>query len=406
MNLSVIGSSLARARGRVLAASVAEHDWSSPPPLVERWLPAVDPPALVAAARFHGVPGCLYHSLRHVQQAERAAVDALERAHYAGLAGHLRILGELPRLGAALDEAGVSWLIFKGPVLNEVVYRRPDLRAYGDIDVLVSPVHLGDALTAMEKAGCTVEDRNWDLLRRERLGEVQLTTAGGTAIDLHWHPLNDASARDSCPVDTATLLGRARAVQVGPLVVRTLSRADTLVHLAVHAAMGGGNRLVWCKDLEQVVLHDRPAWDEVVDAATEWRAGLVCAVMLRRAHRALGFDVPPHVLKRLAGQARWPAVAGLVDRLAPIERTVGHRSPARLVARSTRADDRSSAVALAGAAFAAVASGPFTRFPAEPVGDRRNPMSTYHDAGGDAGRTRFLAEVRAAVEQRPGDGRR
>lgn len=385
-------------RGRILAACVAEHDWSAPPPQLEGEV-RLDASLLVAAARFHGVAGCLLHSLRHVLPAGSPIVTGLEELYLVSLASHLQVLAELPPVADALDAKRIPWMVLKGPVLAEVIYRRADLRAYGDLDLLVAPEDFESALSALEQAGYRVQDRNWDLLLRRMLGEVQLLSPRGTPIDLHWHPLNEVTMRESFPIDARALFARVRRVEVGGRSVRTPSAPHTLAYLALHSARSGGNRLVWLKDLEQSILFDHPPWDEVVDVATRWRVGLPCAVMLRRARKALGADVSGEVLSALEQGGRWGTLASIVDRLAPVERSVGHRSPARAFARATRTDDRSSVAALAGAVVEAVRERRLDLTPPAPDADPRSGESIHHDRGGDAGRDRFLAAVSANADR-------
>jgi hypothetical protein len=384
-----------------LAACVAEHDWSSPPPGLEGVgeRAAAD---LAAAARFHGVSGCVWLSLRHTGAGAvlggLAGLRGLRGAYEHGLHHHLAVVATLARLGPALSEAGIPWLALKGPVLAEAVYARSDLRAYADLDLLVPPVWLGPAMGALEGAGCRVVLRNWDLARRRRLGQVALVAPGGVDVDLHWHPFSEPAVRAAFPVDVDGLFRRARVVPVAGRPVPTLSPADTLVHTALHAMAAGGNRLVWMKDVEQCVAQPLD-WDEVVAGAPAWGGSLAVAAALQRASAALGFALPPGLLRSLLrsagrGGRGWLAASRAVDRLAPVERATGHRSVARLVARATRSSTSTSV----GAAVRAALRAPSARAWSPPAtdADPTSEGSILHDAGGDEGRAAYLAEVAAA----------
>ncbi len=173
-------------------------------------------------------------------------------------------------------------------------------------------------------------------------GQLSVLLPTGTQVDLHWHLLSNQRLRAQFSISMEGLFARRREVQLGDQRVATLSPADTLVHLAVHACLSGGNRLVWIKDVEQCVLKQSPEWSEVVERAHEWSAGLVVAIQLARTMRVLPLDVPREVLDDLARGRLWSSLVAGLDRLAPVQRATGRRSPTRLVARSTRGDAVSS----------------------------------------------------------------
>jgi hypothetical protein len=111
------------------------------------------------------------------------------------MAMHLLALGSLAKLAAPLDSLGCRWLVFKGPVLAKLVYQRPDLRSYSDLDVLVERKRLGDAVAVLGDAGFTLVDANWALIASSGAGQVHLEHDAGGGVDLHWHVLFDRSTR-------------------------------------------------------------------------------------------------------------------------------------------------------------------------------------------------------------------
>jgi hypothetical protein len=158
----------------------------------------------------------------------------------------------------------------------------------------------------------------------------------GTPLDVHWTLLFDGALRDRFAMDIDGALGRARTVRVADADVPTFDAADTLNHLCLHAAMDGGSRLIWMKDVERCVVVDAPAWDEVVERALAWRIGVPVGLLLARARHSLGAPVPSTVTRRLLGGIG-SAVAAGVDAGWPVGRASDRGSPARLLARSARA---------------------------------------------------------------------
>ena len=189
-------------------------------------------------------------------------------------------------------------------------------------------------------------DRNWRWMREQMSGEVHVQLSTGTIADLHWHLFSREESRRYLPVRTGDVLSRAIVVELDGVPTRTLSDEDTLVHLALHACLSGGTRLLWCKDLEQAVIYRAVNWDAVVDRALEWHAGPPTALMLGAASRALEFPVPDDVLGRLSPGVLWRGLTRMADRWSPPERWSGGRSIRRDLCLTSRSDDLTSAVAL------------------------------------------------------------
>lgn len=306
--------------------------------LVDRALQGRQPDQLVTAARYHRVSGFVL-----------AAVQ--EDSRYAGLAGrlaplvrdaevrHLRACADLRAAGAALDAAGVGWLAFKGPVLVARYHPWPGLRPYADADVLVPASAFPAAVTALGDAGFADGTSNWTFLRDVLAGELTLHAPLGTPLDVHWTFPFRAELRREFAIDVDSAAARARVVPVADgLAVRTFDPVDTLVHLAFHAALDGGHRLVWLKDIERCVAVDAPGWAAVVERAREWRVGPAVGVLLGRSRRVLGTPVPAAVTRELLAAPGLRLAATLTDRLWPAPHASERGSPARLLARSARGD--------------------------------------------------------------------
>ena len=207
-------------------------------------------PFLAAAVRSSGVT------------VSEEAVASLARTHATRTAAHLRVLADLDRVGACLLESSVPFLVVKGPVLSEHLYPSPDLRTYEDLDLLIPPGSFERAVDALQAGGSLLLDRNWALTRADTRGQLHFQLPMGTLADVHWHLLNRENVRDGFSITTDDLFERSREVDVGGRSVPTLDPVDTLLHVALHAALSGGDRLIWLKDIERTLAVDRPPWDE------------------------------------------------------------------------------------------------------------------------------------------------
>ena len=274
------------------------------------------------------------------------AAASLARTHATRTAAHLRVLADLDRVRSSLDARSVPFLIVKGPVLSEHLYPSPDLRTYEDLDLLIPPGSFERAVDALREGGSLLLDRNWALTRADTRGQLHFHLPMGTLADVHWHLLNRESVRESFAITTDDLFERSREVDVGGRSIPTLDPVDTLLHIALHAALSGSDRLIWLKDVEQALVVDQPPWDAVIKRARAWKAGRSVAITLNRARRSLGAPIPDEVLDDLFASRLWRGLSDRIDRRSPTEQSVGRETLAVFWAQLTRDSGSSTARAV------------------------------------------------------------
>jgi len=169
-----------------------------------------------------------------------------------------------------------------------------------------------------------------------------------------------------------------------------LDPVDTLVHLATHTALSGGDRLGWFMDVDQTLRTRSPDWDGLVDRANEWGLALLVHLVLARARRSIGAPVPTDVLEALSPGRAWSGLTAVVDSRDPVHRSTGRRSPGRLLARSAHPS-------LASTLRSVVAAGGSTVLGSGPdvfAGDHvDNPLSVYSPSGDAHSRERFFTRL-------------
>ncbi len=139
---------------------------------------AVDPaaePTLFALARRHDLAHLIGYamqqqSLPHNENWDTAQIQAMfryERLHY-----------EYDRIRVCLEQAAIPFVPLKGSVLRDL-YPQPWMRTSCDIDVLVPPQRLEEAVTALTADGWTVRgEKNYH--------DISLFSAGGVHLELHF----------------------------------------------------------------------------------------------------------------------------------------------------------------------------------------------------------------------------
>jgi len=295
------------------------------PGTAARLLAQTSPEIILALADYHGVTGMVYERLRSLDAAPKPLIAELRERYAGAVQGHMRVIWELAHLQPVLDATGARWAVIKGPAAVEMLYSGPGQRAYNDLDLLVDPGAFRDVLTALQASGSELLDRNWARIRREMLGEVHLLLPGGTPLDLHWNLIN--MNRGRMAIDSAEVLERAARTDLGSVTVGTLESADAVVHLAVHAAISGGDKLLWLKDIERAVAVAAPPWETVVERARRWGVAAPTGLILARAREVLAAPIPAEVPAQLlgAGSARF---VRLVERASPWEFSVGRLTAA------------------------------------------------------------------------------
>ncbi len=349
--------------------------------------PGISPEVLDAAVFIHKVAPAVYIHLKHADDVPAELLAPMRARYEQQIARQLQVGADLAGLARTFEDAGLAWAAFKGPILAEHLWSRPDLRVYIDLDVLVDPRHFGAAMEALTAAGAQIVDRNWELINEQVRGEISLTLPHGTALDLHWHVVNSAPLRREFRFSTGDMLARTRQVTIAGVSVPTLDPTDTLLHLAYHTAHSGGHRLMWLKDVERATADRDLDWKEVLHRAHVCGVGLPLAVVLTRVGRVLGFDQPPpSAATRQARRSTWGAIAAATELLSPAPTLPGDRLSGQIAYKNARS---SSAASMLAAARSLKTRG------APPAPSADNPL--YAESGGAAARAAYLRAVESAV---------
>jgi hypothetical protein len=193
----------------------------------------------LGAAEAHRLTGLLH---RRLEEACPDAVppEALERLR--GEAGaiarrSLAMTAELLRLLRALEEAGVRAVPFKGPVLSQQAYGDPGLRAFGDLDLLMSPTDVLRGRQALAEAGfhgyLTPYDGPDDAVLLRMGLHLGMVRGDGLMVELH----DPASALQGGALvgAAADFVDRARPVELLGRLVPAPCEDDVVLLQCAHA---------------------------------------------------------------------------------------------------------------------------------------------------------------------------
>ena len=206
---------------------------------------------LLERAAEHRVLSALEPHIRHIPGVDAVVLDRLARQAAGHAAHQLRILEGLRWFGALMGAEDIPWLTFKGPVVAQLLYEPVVLRTFQDLDLLVPRADFSRAIVALEREGGALLDRNWRLISREGRAQLHVALPLETEADVHWHVLNRHTIRSSFTLDMRGAFERARTVDVEGIPAPTFDPVDTIVHLALHASLGGADRLSWFDDIRR-----------------------------------------------------------------------------------------------------------------------------------------------------------
>lgn len=343
---------------------------------------------LDAALFIHKVAPAVYLHLKNDPTVPEDIAQLLRDRYNTQMMRQLQVQADLAVLSEVFDGNGLAWAAMKGPVLAQRLWSRPDLRQYIDLDILVDRRLFGRVLDVLVMAGAEMLDCNWQLVRQQVRAEVSLRLPNGTALDLHWHVVNDPKLRRSFTFHTEEMLGRAVRMSIGDSIVPALDPVDTLLHLGYHTAHSGGHRLMWLKDVERATADDSLDWDVVLRRADECGVRLALAVVLARTKRVIGFEKPPPAAALApARRTPWGWFAASADRWSPAPALPGDKLSGQIVFKSTRATTIGSAAAAVGAARHRHDGG---------LDPANNPL--HSPAGGAQARDAYLRVVEGPAE--------
>jgi hypothetical protein len=336
--------------------------------------------AVTALARRHGVEAWLAAVAPDVPAWQELTE---QRARF--MAARARAVGELHRFGAIAADLDCPWLVLKGQAVAEDLYPRPYFRHSMDIDVLVPPDRFAQLCAALEQHGWRLLDRNWPLLAATMPGELRYRSPTGGLFDVHWQVMNNPGLRAHFPLPTAELLSRARTLPSG---LPALDPVDQLLHLCLHAALSGGNRLMWLLDCARSA--GRIAdWQLAADRAASSGTTLAVATILQRASGWLSVPAPGTTL----GGGSWRLVCRLADGRSGLPADPDRPALARSLARSVQPGVAASFAALARHGTGWLAAGALWARRDASLGDVTDPGSPLYDDADATARERYLSAV-------------
>ena len=225
--------------------------------------------------------------------------DDVEHLVQSWMSAAVRIEAVAVRVVGVLDACGIEHRVLKGVALANTVYRTPELRVFGDIDLLIRGIQFGAAAAVLTK-----QLGGWRVLPEirpgfdARFGREILVRVANREVDLH-RTFVDGPYGFSVVIDEAW--AQPQTFRLGGRTMRTLPVEHQLIHAAMAAVLGDWPpRLIAQRDALELLLCGRVNGDATIGAATRWKVQAVLAKAIRVAVETLPV-APAHPLVDWAG---------------------------------------------------------------------------------------------------------
>jgi hypothetical protein len=249
-------------------------------------------PLLLERAYTHQVYPLVYRNLRQLGfPAVPDAVQAeLKVGFFANALRNQLLAEELVRLLGLLGEAGISVIPLKGVTLAQSLYGDADSRVCSDIDILVPPANVTQALGLILASGYRDDFRNRFFSKLTlRHGRHYDLWGPSFLLELHWQLVQHSSRNDEAIKD---LWAEARPETFFGAPALSLSPEWELLYLSIHAADHAWQSLKWLSDIHQIASSAPVDWPKVTQKAERLELDLVIRQTLTASSLLLGTPRP------------------------------------------------------------------------------------------------------------------
>lgn len=229
---------------------------------------------------------------QHKRNSQRA-LQALQATH------------ELVRTGQ-----GLRFIVMKGLDVAARAYGDLAARHVGDIDILVDPEQLDEAITMLTAQG-------WNLAQPEILFTVNrnillrnlhhciLVRKNVPHMELHWRATHNPF---EFPIDDWLALPVSKKSNIG---IPGLNNEDLLIYLCLHGVRHGWGRLKWLFDLPNILDSHDMDWPKLWRRADQLGAGLAIQQGLLLAQKYCGMGLSSEIksgFRYSINPAKWKAI--------------------------------------------------------------------------------------------------
>jgi hypothetical protein len=254
-------------------------------------------------ADHHGTSSLLYRKLSGLGDGvPSSALELLRQSYEQNVHKSLFLARELIRILDCLDVLNIQVVPYKGLVLSDVYYGDMAMRQSGDMDLFVRKRDVAQIKRAVCELGYVQRAPIPENAEADYIASGYECTfdssLGKNLLELQWALQPRFYAVD---FDMDGLFDRAVNVTVAGRRMKTPSPEDLLLVLSVHAAKHVWGRLIWLRDIVQVLQLGNLNWDCIQSRAGELGIQRILHITLLLANRLLAAAIPEPINNAVLG---------------------------------------------------------------------------------------------------------
>ena len=275
----------------------------------------LDWPGVVAVANDHRVETFLHENLKLAGGGLVPAewLDTLSESARKTAALSVLLSSELLRICAICEREGVPIIPYKGPVLSQLAYGNLTPRRFIDLDLFVPHTDMPRATALLKSGGF---ESNFEIhdpsTRRSESVPGQYAffhEATRTQVELH----TERTLRYfPTPLNFEKMSRRLIAVELCGRQVQTFSIEDTVLMLCVHGSKHFWERLLWIRDVAQLIGVQKVDWALLKEIAAKLESTRVLLLGLYLAHDLFDAPLPGQLLEEIGKD---PAILELAEKV-------------------------------------------------------------------------------------------
>lgn len=263
--------------------------------------------ALETACRRHRVVGLVHHAIKAQSMIDDGFAMRMKLGAQRTAALSMQQAQTAVEITQCLQAAGIDAIQFKGPSLSQIAYGKLAIKRSKDLDFLVGPDDVPQALEQLERLGFRIETARYPLhaglsaaLIRHR-NQIEVIGPRGLVVEVHWRLANAPGLLQQMEQNLQTQMVEIEGYGTIP----TLGDEDLFAYLCQHGALHDWGRLRWLADVAAFLnAQGSIRLEPLVDAARLRGAGLAAEQSVLLCHLLFATPAPKRSSERAQALAR------------------------------------------------------------------------------------------------------
>lgn len=252
---------------------------------------------LIQSASMHGVLPLVYRSLTEVapDRVPKAVLSRFMKLYLLSASHSHRLANATLDLVNIFANHDIPMMVFKGPVLAEMVYGSINFRRFADVDLLI---HERDVARVRQllidldfHPRLLAKDQETSDYLRSRIWDDSFTHAQKqVTLDLHWQLMPDYFPVD---FDLEQLWSNRQPVLLQETELQSFCPEDLLLYLCAHGSKELWRRLIWVCDIAEFVrVYPHLPWRSLLERARALGMERMFLLGMTLAHDLLDMPIP------------------------------------------------------------------------------------------------------------------